>query len=121
VVLVVEDDLFLRALVVRLLRGMGYAPLEARDPVDAEAVARAHGGPIDLLLTDVVMPGGGGRGLAEQLRAVRPEMKVLYMSGDTGVALARQDPVTPLLEKPFGPGELADKLREVFAGDARNG
>ena len=78
---------------------------------------RQHGGAIHLLLTDMVMPGMNGRALADLLVALRPETKVLFMSGYPAAAVAPHgtlDPATQLLQKPFTPGSLARKVREVL-------
>jgi signal transduction histidine kinase len=112
-VLVVEDDLSVRALAVRVLRGLGYQTLEARDPRDAETVAAGHPGAIDLLLTDVVMPGGDGRMLAQRLRAQRPHLRVLFMSGYAGQAGLGASG-HPFIDKPFTAGELGPRVRAVL-------
>jgi DNA-binding response OmpR family regulator len=80
-------------------------------------LASRHPEPIDLLLTDVVMPQGSGRELAQQLRPLRPEMRVLFMSGYTNDAVVRRAGLTPgseLLEKPFTPDGLAARVRQVL-------
>src|SRR5205085_2780259 len=81
-ILLVEDEAALRRLARRALEGLGYAVLEARDAAQALSIVKAHDGTIDLLLTDVVMPGTNGAMLADLVRAIRP-MKVLFMSGYT--------------------------------------
>jgi CheY-like chemotaxis protein len=116
-ILLVEDDAALRALALDVLRESGYTVLEARDGREALLVLDRHPGPIHLLLTDVVMPRMGGRALAERLAALRPEMAVLYMSGYSEMAVARDgvlDPGTAFLAKPFSPARLAGKVREVL-------
>jgi CheY-like chemotaxis protein len=116
-VLVVEDEAGLRALVGRVLRGRGYEVLEAVDGDEALGLAAAHDGPIHLLLTDVVMPGLGGRGLGEQLQEQRPEVRILYMSGHTEDAVVRSGVLhekVPFLQKPFLPRALARRVREVL-------
>jgi PAS domain S-box-containing protein len=116
-VLVVEDEDGVRELARELLEDLGYTVLEARRPREAMLVAEQHRGPIQLLLTDVVMPELNGSRLAERLRPGRPEMKVLYMSGYTDDAIVRHGVLksgTHFLEKPFSSGRLADKVREVL-------
>jgi PAS domain S-box-containing protein len=119
-VLVAEDEDGVRYVVREVLAGQGYQVLEARDGVAALELARRHAGPIHLLLTDVVMPRMGGGELAQQLAAVRPETRVLFMSGytDDAIALRRAaESDTPLLAKPFSTVGLARRVRDVL--DAR--
>jgi signal transduction histidine kinase len=116
-VLLVEDDEFVRSLSRRVLESRGYSVLEARRGVEALRLAAGYAGPIHLLLTDVVMPDMGGKALAEQITATRPEMKVVYMSGYTDNAIARHgvlEPGLPFLQKPFSPKQLARKVRAVL-------
>jgi PAS domain S-box-containing protein len=116
-VLLVEDEQAVRSLAARVLRARGYTILEAANGAEALQVAREHHGTIDLLLTDVVMPYLGGVAAAEQLMAMRPGIKVLFMSGYTDKAVAGQselDPNAPFLMKPYTPSVLAHKVREVL-------
>jgi hypothetical protein len=116
-VLLVEDEDELRMLAREILEGYGYTIFEGGQPAEALLVAERHTGPIDLLVTDVVMPEMSGRALAERLRPLRPEMKVLYMSGYTDNAIVhhgRLDPGTPFIQKPFTPEALAQRVREVL-------
>lgn len=116
-VLVAEDEAAVRALACRILRKRGYQVLEANNGVEALEVARTHAGRIDLLLTDVVMPVLGGRELGEQLTHIRPNVKVLFMSGYTDDALLQRGILQDsgrFLEKPFSPEGLATKVREVL-------
>jgi len=116
-VLLVEDESSIRIMMGRELQNQGYQVLEAEDGADALKRAREHRGPIDLLLTDVVMPRLGGRELAEELTAVRPQMKVLFMSGYTDDEIVRHGVLrarTAFIQKPFAPSELARKVREVL-------
>jgi DNA-binding response OmpR family regulator len=95
----------------------GYAVFDARDVADAERIAIAEARRIDLLVTDVVMPGTNGRELARQLSGLRPGMKVLYMSGYTDDAIVHHgvlDPGVVFLSKPFSPEALIRKVREVL-------
>jgi len=116
-VLLVEDEHEVRGLAVEVLEGLGYTVLEAAGPGDATLIAERHAGLIDLLLTDVVMPGMGGRALASRVTAARPETKVLFMSGYTDDAIVRHGVLEPgmsFLEKPFTSQALALKVREVL-------
>jgi two-component system cell cycle sensor histidine kinase/response regulator CckA len=116
-VLLVEDDEGARELARRVLGGLGYTLLEAKDGQEALRLAADYPDTIHLLLTDVVMPGMGGTVLAEQLARSRPDLKTLYMSGYTDNAIAHHgvlDPGIAFLQKPFGPMELARKVRAVL-------
>ncbi len=116
-VLLVEDDDAVRALSRHVLRRGGYTVLEASRGAEALQAGERHRGRIDLLVTDVIMPGMGGRPLAERLRALHPEMRVLYLSGYTDDAVVRhgilQEEVC-FLQKPFSTFALAAKVREVL-------
>jgi len=116
-ILVVEDEAAVRELIVRVLTAHGYQVLEARDGQEALQVSGQHGGSIDLLLTDVVMPRMNGAELNEQLRAARPEIRVLYMSGYTDNAIAQHGVLEPgvnLLPKPFSMEALIHTVRHVL-------
>ncbi len=116
-VLLVEDEPEVRRLVEKLLRMHGYTVLSAASPSDAIEAARRHEADIQMLLTDVIMPGMNGRELARALAHGRPRMKVLYMSGYTDAAITQQGilpPGTAFLSKPFTPEALARKVREVL-------
>ncbi|MBY0228788.1 MAG: response regulator, partial [Gemmataceae bacterium] len=120
-VLLVEDDGDVRALAERILQACGYSVLRARDGEEALALAERHAGPIDLLLTDVVMPRLGGGRLAEALAAARPGLRVLFMSGYADDAVVRHGVLergAPFLHKPFTLSGLARKVREVLDGRA---
>ena len=117
-VLVVEDEGELRELTTEVLGMAGYSILSAGSPREALDVARRHQGPIDLLLTDVVMPGMSGRDLADRLVPDHPGMKVLYMSGYTDDAIVHHgvlDPGTALLQKPFTPDKLTRMVGDVLS------
>jgi PAS domain S-box-containing protein len=119
-VLVVEDDNSLRWLTCQMLTQFGYTVVEAQDASHALALARERAGDIDLLITDVVMPGLNGRQLARQVRQLYPHIKVLLMSGYTAEIAAQTDKgeaALPFLEKPFTPEELGAKVREVLDQD----
>jgi CheY-like chemotaxis protein len=116
-VLVAEDDAMVRSLIRRVLRAHGYETLEAADGATAVRLCERHPGPIHLLLTDVVMPELGGRELVERLAQLRPEMRVLFMSGYTDDAIVQHgvpDSDIPFVQKPFTPDALARKVREVL-------
>jgi CheY-like chemotaxis protein len=120
-VLLVEDDAAVRALTRQVLAGLGYTTLVAGDGSEAVRLAEGHGGAIDLLVTDVVLPEMGGRKVAERLRPVRPGLRVLYVSGYTDDAVVRHgilEDQVHFLSKPFSPAVLAQKVREVL--DAEN-
>jgi two-component system cell cycle sensor histidine kinase/response regulator CckA len=117
-ILLVEDEEGVRALAERVLRRAGYHVLTAATGAEAEDIAEAHATPIDLLLTDVVMPDRSGPVLAERILVRHPEMKVLYVSGYTDDAVVRRGVVgdeMPFLPKPFLPGVLTRKVRDVLA------
>ena len=120
-ILLVEDEEVLRELTRDLLVGNGYAVLEAESPQKAIQIASRHTGPIDLLLTDVVMPHMNGRALAQELTAVRPQMKVLYMSGYAGFMQCQvADSESMLLAKPFGREVLLRKIRDTLASSVES-
>lgn len=116
-ILLVEDDPDVRGLVRLVLQGQGYTLLEAPDGLEAMDLVSDHPGQIDLLLTDVIMPGMSGKVLAEELLQVRPKIKTLFMSGYTDNAIEPHgilDPSFALLQKPFSPKYLARKVRTVL-------
>ncbi len=119
-VLVVEDEDAMRELTRRILTRNGYEVLLARSGVEAIELVRAREEPIDLLVTDVVMPQMLGKEVAEQIAALRPDVAVLYMSGYAQPVLASTgtlDRGVTLIEKPFSEGRLLEKVREVLDGD----
>jgi PAS domain S-box-containing protein len=116
-ILVVEDESAVRLLVTRILASVGYTVIEARDGNEAILVAAHHAGDIDLLLTDVIMPGPSGRHTATVLQEQRPDLKVVFMSGYTDDVIARHgvlDKGTQFIEKPFSPEQLLRTLRDVL-------
>jgi CheY-like chemotaxis protein len=116
-ILLVEDDAQVRDLTAASLAACGYTVLSADSGGEAIAECERHHGDIHLLLTDVVMPGIGGREIAQQVLTRRPFTKVIYMSGYTTNAIIHRgvlDPGTHFLQKPFTPSALFAKVREVL-------
>ncbi len=116
-VLVAEDEEAVRHLVCRVLRAKGYRVLEARHAEAALALAATAAEPIDLLVSDLVMPGLGGRALADRLLTARPGLRVLFITGYAAEAVERQGRLPAghgLLEKPFTADQLAHKVRETL-------
>jgi PAS domain S-box-containing protein len=119
-VLLAEDDQAIRKLAMQVLGRAGYAVLEAANGTEALTIARSHEGPIDLLVTDVKMPGGGGLEVARALRNARPEMAVLFMSGysnEKTLEEIRADGRAEMIWKPFSPAALLKHARRAL--DAR--
>jgi two-component system, cell cycle sensor histidine kinase and response regulator CckA len=115
-VLLVEDTPVVRTVVRAFLEAEGYRVLEAERGEDAVGLAHAYGGPIDLVVTDIVLPGMGGREAADELRAERPGVKVLYMSGytnDPELQAGHLPPRAAFLQKPFSGDQLRDALRNL--------
>ena len=116
-ILVVEDEPSVLKLADRMLTGMGYTVLAAPGPAAALELAQRHTGPIDLLITDVVMPEMSGRDLAEKLESMHPGLRVLYMSGYTANVIAHRgilDKGVQFIQKPFNKRSLAKKVREAM-------
>jgi PAS domain S-box-containing protein len=116
-ILVVEDDPAIRSLTSKVLQDRGYSVLEAESGTEAVRLAQEYDGPIDLLVTDIVMPEMSGRKLAENVRALHPAAKVLFMSGFTAQDVVRQGLIEPeahFLEKPFSPETLAGTIRRTL-------
>jgi PAS domain S-box-containing protein len=116
-ILVVEDETNLRRLTRQFLENQGYVVIEAADGAAATQICVAHQGIIHLLLTDVIMPGMNGRELAKRVSEIRPNIKVLYMSGYTENAIGHNgtlDAGVTLLQKPFTLHALKAKVREVL-------
>ncbi len=119
-ILLVEDDVGVLSLVGNILRGLGYTVVEASNGEEALAICGQDGGKIDMMISDVVMPGISGYDLARRLKGIRPSLAVLFISGyaDRTVAGAHKvDPNTPYLQKPFTSASLASRVREIL--DAR--
>ena len=117
-ILLAEDSVSLREMAREYLASLGYVVLEAASGREALQKAKEFDGPIHLLLTDVVMPEMSGPELARHVMALRPEIKVIFTSGYTNDAIARQgvlDPAVAFIQKPYRPKALALKIQEVLA------
>ena len=110
-ILVVEDDDTVRVPATEFLMMEGFKVLQARTGPEAFRVAEQNRSPLDLLITDIVMPGMSGREVAEQLLEMHPGLKVLYMSGDAHEGMGSQNPI---LQKPFRLNKLKDKIHEIL-------
>ena len=122
-ILLVEDEAAVLELTAQMLKNRGYRVLEAQNGADAILGCKGYRGLIDLMVTDVVMPGMSGRELAGHLASVRPEMRVLYMSGYTDDAIIHYgilEEGVNFIQKPFSIGKLARKVREVLDKDSRS-
>jgi CheY-like chemotaxis protein len=121
IILVVEDEDAVRKLARVVLEASGYVVLDARNGREGLALCEVHPGPIDLLVTDVVMPELGGRELAQGALKLRPGMKVVFLSGHTQDVILKEgvEKGTAFLRKPFAPVELAQKVRDILDSDTR--
>ncbi|OLB79264.1 MAG: response regulator [Actinobacteria bacterium 13_2_20CM_2_71_6] len=118
-VLVVDDEEDLREAIRRMLERRGFATLTAADPAEAEAVCRDHGGTIDLLLTDLTLPGSSGGELARVATSMRPELRVLFVSGlpkEIAVGRGLVTEEAEMVQKPFTSDRLAEAVRSALAG-----
>jgi two-component system, cell cycle sensor histidine kinase and response regulator CckA len=116
-ILVAEDEDGVRHIVTQMLREQGYTVLPANGGAEALQIAQSHDGPLQLLVSDVVMPRMNGPELAHRLRDLRPEIRVLFVSGYTDGEIVREgelEPGTDFLQKPFTREQLANKVREVL-------
>jgi CheY-like chemotaxis protein len=117
-ILLVEDDEAIRTVTAAILRALGYQIYPMADSKEAfEMFAGPNAPPFELLLSDIVMPNLGGRELADRMRSVKPDLKVLFMSGyvdDPVILQAVQEAAVPFLEKPFTRETLAKKVREAL-------
>jgi CheY-like chemotaxis protein len=114
-ILVVEDERSVRALVRKTLESKGYTVLEAEAGAEAVEIARTL--PVDLVLTDMVLPGIGGSEIAARILEIHPDVKVLYTSGYTDDVIVRRGLIkrgAGFIEKPFTPNALARKVREIL-------
>ncbi len=118
-ILLVEDERNVRDLCARILGECGYRVLRAADGIEALALCRGGGERIDLLVTDVVMPGMNGKELSNRLLALQPGLKVLFMSGYTDDAIVSHGVLeegVSFIGKPYSPSALARKVRDVLDG-----
>jgi nitrogen-specific signal transduction histidine kinase/CheY-like chemotaxis protein len=116
-ILLAEDEEAIRRLAVPILSGLGYRVITAAGGDEALRLAAGHAGPIDILVTDVVMPGMNGLELWERLRAERPSVSALFLSGWASTAVVRHgilDGQIPFLQKPFSAFELGSRVRDVL-------
>ena len=117
-ILLVEDEKMVRDLTYQVLQNIGYHVLKAENAAEALEIVTRYSGPIQILVTDVIMPGGiSGRQLAEQMMLIYPKLKVLYISGYTDDAIVRHgvlDPALAFLQKPFAPQALIQKVSELL-------
>jgi CheY-like chemotaxis protein len=122
-ILLVEDEAAVRGIALRALKEAGHTVLEASSGEEALRRAAAHEGAIDLLLSDVVMPGMDGWQLSERFAQLYPDTKILHMSGYTDKAALHRELEAPganFLQKPFTPAGLVRKIRQVLDTPARN-
>ncbi len=120
-VLIVEDEDALRKVAVGILKRQGYRVLEGHNADEALRICAQHDGPIELLLTDVVMPQMNGKQLADRVVSLRPAIKVLYMSGYTdGILVNELSAGAAFLQKPFTPSVLTSKVRETLDSGPRH-
>jgi signal transduction histidine kinase len=120
-VCIVEDDPVLRMVISRTLKEQGYNILVAPDGKEALSLFKENPVSIDIVVTDIIMPGMNGRTLVEHLMSLEPKLRVLYMSGYTDDVIAQHgvlEPETPFLQKPFTPRMLAEKMREILCVNA---
>jgi len=118
-VLVVEDEQEVRQLTRTILESYGYRVIEAANSEEALTIEKAQPGEIHLLLTDVILPGMNGKALSERLRALRPKLKIIFMSGYPDDVISPRGVMerdVVYLLKPFSPESLAAKVREVLEG-----
>ena len=116
-ILLVEDDEAIRALAQRVLEKCGYVVLTARDAASGEQVAARHAGTINLLITDLRMPGPSGANLAQTIARQRPGIKILYISGhvEHPETLVHARSRSAILQKPFSPAQLAGTVQECLS------
>ena len=114
VILVVDDEVAVRALIANVLRKEGYQVLDASNGQHALEIMKAHAGPVHLLLTDFVMPGMNGIELATAVRNERQGTTVLVISGYTSSQIAAEEKKVDFLQKPMSPHTLLEKVRELL-------
>jgi CheY-like chemotaxis protein len=120
-ILLVEDDDAVRRVAARILRESGYTVLDTGNADEARKLCKERGKSLDLLLTDVVMPGVSGPKLAEELKEISPHLRILFMSGFPGAAVVHSGVLRAnarVVEKPFSPAVLVDKVEEVLSSSS---
>ncbi len=118
-ILLVEDDDMVRRMTSAMLEELGYTVVAATTPSQALSFCEQEDTPVDLLLTDVVMPELSGTALQDKIKAIRPGIKVLFMSGYTANVIVHHgvlDKGVSFMQKPFGMNDLARKIRDVLKG-----
>lgn len=121
-ILLVEDDPAVRSVTRRALNRFGYSVIAADGGREAVKIAAEHPDEIQLLLTDIMMPGMNGVEVADRVIDLRPDIRVFYMSGYADQDLVRQGLLKPgarFLQKPFTPHELVERVREILDGPTR--
>jgi len=121
-ILIVEDEPAVLRLSERVLCRAGHQVLKAEDAAQALATLEEHGGDVDLLLTDVVLPGPSGKELADLLAETRPDLRVIFMAGYTDDAVLRRgvgQEGVPFLQKPFEGEDLLEMVERVLDGHPR--
>ena len=116
-ILLVEDEGVVREMVQKFLERYGYRVLKASNPKEAIRISSEYTGPIQLLLTDVIMPGMSGKDMAKRVKSERPQIKVVYMSGYTNNTMSLHgvlDKGLEFIEKPFSLTQLARQIRRVL-------
>ena len=117
-ILLAEDDRFLRKAAETTLKQQGYTVMTAADGEEAQRVCQDHRGPIHIALVDVMLPGQGGRAVAEWITQQRPEIRIVFMSGYTYDAITHHnmlEPGTTLVQKPFTTDTLIRTIREALS------
>jgi len=120
-ILLVEDEPSVRTLIRDELRKLGYRVIEAKNGIEACLLATQQAGLFQLLLTDIVMPGMGGRELAQHLSVINPDLRTLFISGymdDVGIMAGQEEGTTSFLQKPFTPEVLAGAVRNLLDANA---
>ena len=116
-ILLVEDEGAILEMGTLMLKALGYAILPAATPSDALRIVASHEGPIDLLISDVIMPAMNGKDLSDQIKQIKPDVKCLFMSGYTADIIAKHgmlDEEIHFIQKPFSIPEMASKIRGIL-------
>ena len=119
-ILLAEDESLLRELGETILRQAGYKVVTAPGAQELRALVSEYSDPVDLLLTDVIMPGLGGQELVALVKRRWPDIRILYMSGYSSEEIDNLDRDAGFLQKPFTPGELMKKISDLFDANAGN-